>query len=501
MIRFAIRALLILVCLPILLGSSKACKYSVRDVGFVDLGATPYRLLIWYGEGTAPDELERMKDVAAAELRDSNVQAEWIDLRDDADPKQYRFRPTVGEQPDAQAPPSASLVAPDGRRRSVKWDHEQDSLKSFRQAVRDLVHSPARERIFTRLMSAHSVLLVVEGTDAQQNAAAAELAAGAVKRIAETLPSLPKTIENPPAVVTLSSEEARQEAVTLWSLDLEAGAGKGPPESSETHESPTQIVVLFGRGRVMGSPLTMPGLTLLDILQWQALVGQDCECDLDRSVMQGQMMPHVWTAERESAVVEHLGFDPGSPLVQSEIARILNRGPNSQPRNLRIGLPQRDNPLKAYREIEIAIPTEEIGEAATESGTATETEATTQDDATSREGADSEKVGANIVSGESGVSDEAKASNSSQSSAGPSGRSRENAVAEEPSPGDQTNPSTRAGASIKNSDDLEEKSGQRSPDSHTTVPPAVTIGVSVAALFVLAFALGGWFLWRSSQGT
>jgi len=62
-----------------------------------------------------------------------------------------------------------------------------------------------------------------------------------------------------------------------------------------------------------------------------AVVGQDCECGLDRVWMQGESFPLSWGRAERTAAYAALGFDPDNPQIKGEISRIISRGPNSQP--------------------------------------------------------------------------------------------------------------------------------------------------------------------------
>ena len=117
-------------------------------------------------------------------------------------------------------------------------------------------------------------------------------------------------------MIRFSPAEAQREKVLLWSLgvDLE-------------QKSVTQIALLFGRGRKLGPVLQIPGSRQQDLWRSLEVVGNDCECGLDRSWMQGPMIPHDWSTSDEAEALAALGFDPGNPLVKAEISRILARGP------------------------------------------------------------------------------------------------------------------------------------------------------------------------------
>jgi len=59
------------------------------------------------------------------------------------------------------------------------------------------------------------------------------------------------------------------------------------------------------------------------------LIGQDCECDLDRAWLKGPLLPGRWGRELQQAALDTLGFDPGNPMVRAEISRIVERGPQN----------------------------------------------------------------------------------------------------------------------------------------------------------------------------
>jgi hypothetical protein len=73
----------------------------------------------------------------------------------------------------------------------------------------------------------------------------------------------------------------------------------------------------------------------------------DCECEYNVAPLVGPMIPHRWTTEHEAQVVNLLGFDPGNPLVQSEVRHILARGPG----NGRSILEAQNDPALGYEEI------------------------------------------------------------------------------------------------------------------------------------------------------
>ena len=318
-----------------------ACKYSVRDVGFVDLGSAPYQLCICTDSKTSAAWRRLVEEAVAEQLVDTNIVARWVDIErqnieEGVDSESIAF---LRERNVADYP-TAVLVSPDGQRNHVPLP-ESDAAR-LQSKLKSLVTSSVREQLLQRCLSHHSVVLLLEGAGTKQNRAARDIAEGAIAQIEAAMDTLPKPIDQPPVLVVVSADQARQDPVLLWSL------GITQDQSAETH-----LIALFGRGRMMGAPLTLPDATTGQLVHRLYYVGQDCECELDRAVMQGTMIPHRWDTQSEAAAVKQLGFDPGNPLVQAEIRRILTRGPDSGRLNREIGFPAMDDALGGYQEIEI----------------------------------------------------------------------------------------------------------------------------------------------------
>ena len=135
-----------------------------------------------------------------------------------------------------------------------------------------------------------------------------------------------------------------------------------------------QAVVVRGRGRRVGESMRGGLITRTALQEAMAVVGQDCECGLDRVWMQGERFPLAWGRAEKQAAFAELGFDPDNPKVKAEISRIIARGPNSRPS----GKPQSasdnfDQLALGYSEEIIGIeePMEEIAMVTTEPPTVT----------------------------------------------------------------------------------------------------------------------------------
>jgi len=250
--------------------------------------------------------------------------------------------------------PTAVLLDPDGRTLRLPLSESESlpaghsiqgpiQVAALRKLLRSAIESPRRDELLQYLLRGHSIVLVVEGTDRANNQRAGSWAQDAIERVRDAMPAMAKPIALPPRMIRLSPQEAQHEQVLLWSLgvglvhkDPRAQEGKGPrpgkflkqpPGYERVEASVAQIALLFGRGRKLGPVLRIPGSRQQDLWRSLGVVGEDCECGLDRSWMRGPMIPHAWSTTDEAEAVAALGFDPGNPLVKAEISRILVRGP------------------------------------------------------------------------------------------------------------------------------------------------------------------------------
>ena len=276
--------------------SAWACRYSVRDTGFVDLGQEAYRLR-WVPESGT---LAEVRSKAELLLRDSNVV--W-----DEDPTGGGFPRTAG----------LYLRDVEGRILSLPLPNPSDGPAVLR-GVEMAVTSPLRERVYREGLRAYALVLLLEGTDGAANARVRQDVDSAITATARLLSTMPKPVEIPPHCVVVSLKEQAIERVLVWGLGLDPASIESP-----------RVVLVYGRGRRLGSPLEGPLITQTALRDRLLLIGQDCECDLDRAWLKGPLLPGRWGRELQQAALDTLGFDPGNPMVRAEISRIVERGPQN----------------------------------------------------------------------------------------------------------------------------------------------------------------------------
>lgn len=319
--------------------SAWACRYSVRDTGFVDLGLESYRLR-WVPDPALPaDAIATVRARASGLLRESNLV--WDD----------------GSDP-GMAPSGPGLLLRDAEGRPlglpipVATDPEA-VLRSIEAAAT----SPLRERLYRECLGAYAVLLLVEGADVAANRRVARDADAAIAAITRLLPTLPKPVDSPPRLLTLPQDRQRAEPVVLWGLGLDPAPADAP-----------RVAIVFGRGRRLGAPLEGPLVTQTALRDRLLLIGQDCECDLDRAWLRGPLLPGRWDRDLQQAALGALGFDPGNPMVRAEISRIVERGPQNPGRRR----PPSAGTSLGYSEESVEAPDVVVGDATEPEASGTE---------------------------------------------------------------------------------------------------------------------------------
>ena len=282
-----------------------ACRYNVRDVGFVDLRPAPYTLYCFVDNATGTDFVTSYETVAGAGLLDTNIRAVVINIDSQSDhpAKMYMQKHSPESLP-------AIILASASRQSKLlsAGDIGKPVNDKLWEMVNGLAGSSKREEILDKLIANFAVVLVV---NADENCLSA--AEQAIDHIASQLPLMPKHVSKPPALVEIGSADIAKESTLLWFLDI---------EDAETPSA----TVLYGRGRRMGFTLKGDQLNSDNLTNLLSIIGADCECGLDRKWMEGQMFPLTWNDQSQQDAAKALGFDPEDPSVKMEISLILKKG-------------------------------------------------------------------------------------------------------------------------------------------------------------------------------
>jgi len=294
-----------------------ACRFNVRDVGFVDLGSEKYRLFIFVPDATPAAEIESLKSIAYATYLESNVKADVLTASAAAKGEAAPFLP------DSLKQAQAVLVSVDGKRSLpvlLSVDGKSLSVSAW-DGLESVFDSPRRNSVVSKVYEHYGVILIVEGKNADENLRIRKMANTVVASITSKMDKLEKEIREPPVVEVISAKEFAGERAFMWSLGI-----------TEIAETP-QVAVLYGRGRIIGPVLRDARLDERSLAAIVNTIGLNCECGLDRKWMQGTMIPQKWDEDVQKRFADQLGFDPESPAIRIEMSQILAKGAgaNRQP--------------------------------------------------------------------------------------------------------------------------------------------------------------------------
>ena len=294
-----------------------ACRFNVRETGFVDLGIEPYYLFGYVSKDTPAEITSTFGQVSYAALMDSSIRLEIIDANQQKDHPAMKFLDLWS----IQSFPAAVLVSPDGQSLPVPVTKPGRPFKeTLWSAIDDILSSPKREEIVQQVSKAYGVVLVIEGAQRQENKRAKAAASGAIERVSMQMDMMPKPIAHPPVLLTIGPESLSREKILLWSLGLDAEKVTEP-----------YVVVLYGRARWIGPLFEGEEINENNLAAVLFVIGDDCECGFDYRWLQGTMLPVRWDEKIQARVVESLGFDPENPMIKMEMSRIIGRGFSSYP--------------------------------------------------------------------------------------------------------------------------------------------------------------------------
>lgn len=286
------------------------CRYTVRDIGFVDLVGPEYALV--HGAPKDAPLSAAGRELLAALARDGNVS------------------PGEGEME------GGWWLTRDGLA-PLRLDVQGSDEAAARGAWEAAVRSPARDRVLAEALTSFATVLRVRGADPEVEARVDEVLAAATAGLETLSATLPRAIDRPLRLVEVSRDD---EAVLLWSMGLDA-------------EPRAAVALVYGRGKLAAPAMVGEAITLTETLAQLALVGDSCECDTPRDWFGQPRLPMAWTDRQRARAASELGFDPESPMVKSEVVRILERGPleGGAPREVAAG--GAEGLLLGYREVEL----------------------------------------------------------------------------------------------------------------------------------------------------
>jgi len=308
------RAPCIFACIYLLLAAVPvlACRFNVREVGFVDLATEPYHLYCFVDAASSGRIADKFQTATRQMLTETNIRAELVNVDQQKNhPALQHLDPSA-----AQALPKVVLVCPDGQRLDVPIEQSRQPVEqTIVDGIERILFSPVRQQILSKVVESYAVVLLIEGPQPEQNDHASQAVHKAMDRIKASLPWMPKPINCGPALVRLAQKDLKAEQVLLWVLGLKAGDVNEPCAA-----------VFYGRGRWLGPVFKGPQITETELTNLMSVIGADCECGLDHRWLQGTMLPAKWDSALQAKTAKNLGFDPENPMIKAEVAGIVGRG-------------------------------------------------------------------------------------------------------------------------------------------------------------------------------
>lgn len=288
-----------------------ACRYNVRDLGFIDVQSEGYVLHCVVADAFGEGERKAWRDALEPVLDGSNVRWDFVAADEVA-----LHADAVHLQSALPTPlPAMVLVSPDGFATNLLGRMQSAvSPSKAASALEAWVTSPIRRQLAEATGRAFGVVLLFEGTDGSATAAATAEIERAIEEIRRGMAALPKRILAPPELIRLRPMDIPEEGALFWSMGLEAKATEKP-----------RAAIFYGRARWIGPLIEMEYLLAPNLTRLFGIIGEDCECGMDLAWTRGTVLPLRWTESLHATAAKSLGFDPDSPMVRAEALRILNR--------------------------------------------------------------------------------------------------------------------------------------------------------------------------------
>jgi len=289
---------------------SFACRYNVRETGFIYLAQKPYQLVVFYSDEVSGNDISTIQQLAKNHLSDSNIEPVYLNINSGTDFAELRAL----QKKESILLPWVLLKSADGQILKFPLNKKGISLEeSVDKVFRNISFSKVRDEVIQKCISNYGVVLILEGTNTEANAEAHKTAQLAISHVESKMSLMPKKINAPPAIVSV--KHTNTDEILNWSLGLETG----------TFEKP-KVFVIYGRGRWIGPVLEGDLISKKNLSELLIIVGADCECGIDREWMRGTMIPVKWDKKDRQKVAENLEFDPENPLIKKEVRNILRMG-------------------------------------------------------------------------------------------------------------------------------------------------------------------------------
>jgi hypothetical protein len=271
------------------------CRYTVRDIGFVDLVGADYALRL---HAPAERHLAASEVLAAFDPEAiSNIRFEYVPSEG---PVRWSLARSARQEITLESAPAPEATS----------DLGADTT------LNDILDGPVLSRISQEALDTFAFVIRIDSTSTARNGRVQRIANSAIRRLEEVASQLPRPITQPLQQIVVSSEDRSRSPILLWSLGL-----------ADLAQDENALALVYGRGKLAGPVLQADAIEERELIEQLVLIGESCECDTSRAWNEEPRLPLRWDDEQRAAAIGPLGFDPDSPMVMGEVARILTRGP------------------------------------------------------------------------------------------------------------------------------------------------------------------------------
>lgn len=321
------------------------CKYSVRDVAFVNVHPATWQLLLIKPadqDQASVSQFSQWNVEVQQRLDRTNLEFMWVGAESEQAEKILALHNIAAKK--IQSDPADETDLPILALQTPAGDLEPVDVRpgeSLSAVLERLVTSPLRTQILQNACDALCVLLLIEGSDAAVNARAREVLESVKQQVESQMWSYDKQTQRGPQILCVPAQSQTNPEPPVGDANADPDAEQWLRQSLGVplESSQPQVAVIYGQGRRMGD-LIPAGDELrteksLQALQAQlialcSICGRDCECDLDRNWLYGRQILQRWTIDLERAAEGSLNFDPHSAYVQAEVAQILQKPQREQ---------------------------------------------------------------------------------------------------------------------------------------------------------------------------
>lgn len=268
---------------------SIACRYTIRDIGYSPLNLEAYLLYLETDTLQYRQVVKTFRNLGEVYSADANIR--------------YRLTHNPGHTPEIQIQNSR------GRVLGKQGISTPEEVRGFYQQT---LFSPLQQILSQQIGNVFAFMVCFCEKDNGRINARVEKTLEQFRKIA---PTLDKEVSEEIMKIYIPAEKRPEESLIFTSLGLD-------PDTP----SPV-IMILYGRGRLVGEPLVGEEITVDHLLEQLVMLGTDCECGIDLSPLLKRAIPLYWDNRMRQDVADMLGFDVDNPMTTTEMERILSKEP------------------------------------------------------------------------------------------------------------------------------------------------------------------------------